>query len=134
MNAVSIATVPPKIAVKNLIRIKSLPLPRSSRGFSRGLFLLTQPSAFQNIGQRVIRFVTGVFVNVCVGGRPGVLAGPRLAPGLRVIDGKAVKKRSIIEARDALDHVHVFRRSPETRLVRKIRGIDNEGVAFPMTD
>src|SRR5258708_5303312 len=44
-------------------------LQKSFRGLGGGCFLLSQPRALQNIGQRVIRFVTGVFIHVFVGAR-----------------------------------------------------------------
>src|SRR5260370_3088898 len=79
----------------------------SFHGLGRGCFLLSKSRAFQNIGERVIRFVTGVFINVFAGGRPGELPGPRLSPGSRIVDREAIKKRSIVNTREALDHVQV---------------------------
>src|SRR5205085_8290444 len=41
---------------------------------------------------------------------------------------------SIVDPREALDYVKIFRRSPEPRLIRKIRGVHHEGFAFPTAD
>src|ERR1022692_1998040 len=95
-------------------------------------FLLSQSRALQNILHRVIPFVTSVFINGSDRGRPTVLAGPRLGPGCGVVDREAIQKGLIVHAREALDHVQVLGRSAEPRLVREIRGVHHEGVAFPV--
>src|SRR5579872_5634105 len=81
-------------------------------GLGRGSYVSVPLScALQNIGQRVIAFVAGVFINLCVGRRPGIFARPWLGPGFRIFDREAVKQRLRVDAREALDRVQVLGRA-----------------------
>src|SRR5262245_58592171 len=92
------------------------------------------PGAAQNIFERVVGFMTGIFVNMLVGGRPGELAGPRPCPGGWILNRKSIQQRIGGDARETFDNVQVLARSTVSRFVREIGCIDNECVAFPMTD
>src|ERR1700690_4288901 len=78
--------------------------------------------------------MTGVLEHPLVSGSPGILASPRLRPGMRVLECEAIKYRVGIEPREPLGHLEVFARSPEPRLVREVSGLYHQGIAFPMTD
>src|SRR5580700_4406928 len=82
-------------------------------GFSRS-------RASQNIAQRVVGLVAGVFINRLIGRRPGIFAGPRLGPGGGIFDGETVEKCSAIHAREALDDVQIFSGSTKASLVGEI--------------
>src|ERR1700690_4365999 len=71
-------------------------------------FGFSRPRSAQNVAQRVVGLVAGVFVNWLIGRRPRIFASPRRGPGGGIFDGEAVEQRSRIHARKALHHVQIF--------------------------
>src|SRR5262245_2869040 len=52
---------------------------------------------------------------------------------LRIIDGESIQQRVRIDSCESFNQTHVLAGASEVRLVRKVRGLDDEGIAFPMT-
>src|ERR1035438_7916990 len=98
----------------------------------RGFFFLSQACTLQNVFQRVVSFVTGVFINLTIRLRPGVLPGPGLGPRGGILHGEAIENRVLVNPAEALDHVQVLGRSAEARLVREIRGVYYQCITIPM--
>src|ERR1700719_4283393 len=101
-------------------------------GGRRCVLSLLTPGTPQYAAKRIVAFVTGIFVNRFGGRRPSVLAGPRPVPRVRVLHREAVQQRIVVDAREALYDVEVFRRSTKRSLVVEIGRVDNERVPFPM--
>src|SRR5206468_839171 len=62
--------------------------------------LLEKARAAQNVAQRVVIFMTRVFVQVVVGRDPRILSGPRPGPRRRIVDGESIEQAIGIEPRD----------------------------------
>src|SRR6185295_4672861 len=101
-------------------------------GFRLGVLGLTQPRAAEDVAQRVVAFVARVLVEMILGDRPGIFAGPRLIPGLRILDCEPVLQRVRARARETLRDLEVLGRAAEAGLVGEVRRLDDERVAFPM--
>src|SRR2546422_5107297 len=97
-----------------------------------GSFLFFRPGPGEGTEHSVVALMAGVFEYPALGFRHGNLYGPRLCKCRRILDCELVEKRIRIHAPETFDETHVLARSPESRLVREIRGLDNQGLAFPM--
>src|SRR5262249_35711532 len=76
----------------------------------------------------------GIFVNRLVCRWPDVLAGPGPVPSVWVFYREAIQKRFLVNARQALDDMEVFRRSTKPGFVSEIGCVDNQRVPFPVTN
>ena len=84
--------------------------------------------ASQNVRERVISLVAGVFEHALIGRWPRVLAGPRPVPRVRVFYREAIQKSLVVHASEALDDVEVFRRPTEPGFIREISCVDDERI------
>ena len=97
--------------------------------------LFVGASAAEDVPHRVVSLVTGVLENLCL------LAvalqrdtnRPRLRERGRVVNGDRVVDRVGANPREAFDQPQRLARSPEVGLVREVRHLDNQRVAFPVT-
>src|SRR5262245_45262246 len=90
--------------------------------------------ATQDVLQRIVVLVAGVFINRFICCRPRVLTRPWPRPSCRIFDRKAIQQRIRGDARESLDHMHVFGRPSESCLVCEVRRVDDERLSFPVAD
>src|SRR5262245_13065781 len=99
-----------------------------------GLFFLFETRTAEDVAQRVVALMAGVFVHLVRRRRPRILCRPRTRPRLRILDGELIAQRPGVEPRETLGDLQVFRRSPEARLVGEVRRLDDALVAVPAAD
>src|SRR5207237_2152904 len=107
---------PPDRSLRTVMKA-SCTSPSPSLLFRFGLRVLglAQPCAAQDVAHRVVALVTRVFVQMILSDRPGVFAGPRLLPRLRLVDREPVLQRLRVGAREPLGDREVFGRAAEPR-------------------
>ena len=79
----------------------------------------------------VIRFVAGVLVDPSIARNRGQLHRPRPREGRRIVDGDAIGEDAGRGAGKPLDETQILSCSPVIGLIREVRGLDDERVAFP---
>src|SRR5256885_7253985 len=92
---------------------------------------LLDARAAQDVFERVISLVAGVFEDLLVAGDPRILPGPRPVPCRRILDRESVEDGVRIDPREPFDNVQVLAGAFVTRLVREVGRVDDERVAFP---
>src|SRR5262252_6895320 len=94
---------------------------------------LAQPRAAQDTFHRVIRLMTGVFVDRTLTLRHRNHCRPRLRPRGRIVDREFVQELVVAGARETLDQMCVRTGAFETGLALEIDGVDDQGITFPMS-
>src|SRR5215831_20128166 len=104
----------------------------SSTGTLRleSLFLLLHTSAAEGAGHRFVALMTGVFVDLVFGLLHVQDGGPRLNPGVRIVDGHFVLQRIRTDTTEPLDHMELFAAAApaDRRVVAEVRRVDDECV------
>src|SRR5690349_21848891 len=77
----------------------------------------------QNVAERVVAFMTGVFINRLGGRRPDVFARPGPVPGIGIVDRESIEKRSVVHPRETLHDVEVFGGPAESGFVGEVGGV-----------
>src|SRR4051812_43954209 len=107
--------------------------PAADCATTRSLLLgLARPG--QDARQRVVTFVASVFVNVGIDRNERQLTRERGGERRRIVEREAIDDFVLRNAREALGHHGVLGRAAETLLGTEVARLDDEGVAFPMTD
>src|SRR5262245_8364942 len=111
---------------------------RPSRFYSlRSLFgvrcgFLGGASAPEDAGHRVVRLMTGVFVDRLFALPHRNHGGPGLGPHRRIVDSEFVLQRIGAGAREALDQVRIRAGARKIRPALEIDRVDDKRVALPM--
>ena len=75
--------------------------------------------------------MAGVFENRAHGLFEEQFGRPRFRPRRRIVNGELIADRVVVGAGEAFDQMHLLAGSLEDRLLREVRAIDDQCVAFP---
>src|SRR5215211_5353123 len=88
--------------------------------------------AAQNARQAVVALVTRELVEQTAQSKYRHFRAPRHGPGRRILDSECVADHRVADAREPLDHVEVGAGAAKFALLAEVRGLDDQGVAFPV--
>src|SRR5580704_18348296 len=90
--------------------------------------------SLENVGKRIVAFVAGVLKDGTGRASKRIFDHPRLRKHRRVLHRCAVEQRVAVDGLEALRHVEMLRCAVGFRLRVEIGRVDDQRIAFPVTD